>query len=109
MTNTDDGGVTVVARIDAHGGAELLVNGSPSRAQLGSIEEARTYVGKQAVDLAGQLGRAVVLDTSDPAGAWLFVAHPDGSIVSTPPSGDGAAPASPPPGPRHRHIAIMPS
>ena len=99
MTDTDDGGVTVVARIDAHGGAELLVNGSPSRAQLGSIEEARTYVGKQAVDLAAQLGRAVVLDTSDPAGAWLFVAHPDGSIVATPPSGDGPAPASPPPAP----------
>ena len=68
MSNQDDGGVTVVARIDAHGGAELLVNGSPSRARLPSIEDARLYVGQHALDLAAQLGREVVLDTSDPAG-----------------------------------------
>lgn len=93
MTDEDGGGVTVVARIDAYGGAELLVDGSHSRAQLASIEDARNYVGKQAVDLAAQLGHAIVLDTSDPAGTWLFVAHPDGSLVSTPPSAEGPAPA----------------
>jgi MinD-like ATPase involved in chromosome partitioning or flagellar assembly len=97
MSNQDDGGVTVVARIDAYGGAELLVNGSPSRARLASIEDARLYVGQHALDLAAQLGREVVLDTSDPAGAWLFVARPDGSMVETTQPRDGSGPEPVPP------------
>ena len=83
MTTQDDETVTVVARIDGQGGAELVSNGSPSRARFASIEDARSYVGQHALDLAAQLGRDVVLDTSDPAGAWTFVARPDGAMVET--------------------------
>ena len=94
MSTPEDDTVTVVARIDAYGGAELLVNGSPSRARLASIEDARLYVGQHALDLAAQLGREVVLDTSDPAGAWLFVARPDGSMVETAQTRPGSAPTT---------------
>ena len=83
MTSPDDDTVTVVARIDAYGGAELLVNGSPSRARLATSEDARLYVGQHALDLAAQLGREVVLDSSDPDGSWLFVARPDGTMLET--------------------------
>ena len=93
MTTQDDDTTTVVARIDAYGGAELLVNGSPSKARLASIEDARSYVGQHALDLAARTGREVVLDTADPDGAWLFVARPDGSMVETPESPGGAKPA----------------
>jgi MinD-like ATPase involved in chromosome partitioning or flagellar assembly len=82
MTTQDDT-VTVVARIDAAGGAELLVNGSPSRAQLPTSEDARLFVGQHALDLAARLGRDVVLDSSDPEGTWLFVVRPDGTMVET--------------------------
>ncbi len=85
MTN-DDATPTVVARIDAYGGAELVVNGSPSRARLASIEDARSFVGQRARELAARTGRDVVLDTSDPEGSWVFVARPDGSITETPPT-----------------------
>ncbi|GAB2575220.1 MinD/ParA family ATP-binding protein [Microlunatus antarcticus] len=94
MTTQDDDTVTVVARIDAYGGAELVSNGSPSRARLGSIEDARSYVGQHALDLAAQLGRDVVLDTSDPAGAWTFVARPDGAMVETAKNRPGSAPTT---------------
>jgi len=87
MTN-DDSTPTVVARIDAYGGAELLVDGSPSHARLPTIEDARSFVGHQARELAARTGRDVVLDTSDPEGSWVFVARPDGTITETP----GAAP-----------------
>ena len=97
MSNQDESPMRVVARIDAEGGAELLVDGSPSQAQLASIEDARLHVGQYALDLAAQLGREVVLDTSDPAGTWLFVARPDGSMVETtaPRNGSGPEPAAP--------------
>ena len=91
MTTHDDT-VTVVARIDASGGAELLVNGSPSRAKLPNSEDARLYVGQHALDLAAQLGRDVVLDSSDPEGTWLFVARPDGTMVETARSLHGSQP-----------------
>ncbi|GAA3556217.1 hypothetical protein GCM10022197_09210 [Microlunatus spumicola] len=94
MSSQDDDVVTVVARIDAYGGAELLVNGSPSRARLASIEDARSYVGQHALDLAARTGREVSLDTSDPDGAWLFVARPDGSMIETPQSPGGTRPAA---------------
>ena len=83
MAGQVDGTVTVVARIDADGSADLVVDGSPSQARLGSVEDARSFVGQHAVDLAARLGRDVVLDTADPEGAWLFVARPDGSMVET--------------------------
>lgn len=101
MSSQDDA-VRVVARIDAYGGAELQVDGTPSRARLASIEDARSYVGQHALDLAARTGREVLLDTADPDGAWLFVARPDGSMVETPDSPGGArpvpavAPAAPP-------------
>jgi MinD-like ATPase involved in chromosome partitioning or flagellar assembly len=95
MTTHDDT-VTVVARIDASGGAELLVNGSPSRAKLPNSEDARLYVGQHALDLAAQLGRDVVLDSSDPEGTWLFVARPDGTMVETARSLHGSQPTGRP-------------
>ncbi len=97
MTTQDDDTVTVVARIDAYGGAELLVNGSPSHAQLPTSEDARLYVGQHALDLAARLGRDVVLDSSDPEGTWLFVARPDGTMVETARSPHGSPPAAPQP------------
>ncbi|HEY0239506.1 MAG TPA: hypothetical protein VGC37_12755 [Friedmanniella sp.] len=92
MTTQDDGTVTVIARIDAYGGAELTVNGSPSKARLASIEDARSYVGQHALDLAARTGQEVFLDTADPDGAWLFVARPDGSMTETSQSPGGARP-----------------
>src|SRR4051794_20299051 len=93
MSSQDDDVVTVVARIDAYGGAELLVNGSPTRARLASIEDARSFVGQHALDLAARTGQEVFLDTSDPDGSWLFVARPDGSMVET--TSDASAPTDP--------------
>lgn len=98
MTDQADRTITVVARIDAYGGAELTTDGSPSRARLGGIEDARSFVGQHALDLAARLGRDVVLDTSDPDGSWVFVVRPDGSMVETSaaPTPQRAAPAAGP-------------
>jgi MinD-like ATPase involved in chromosome partitioning or flagellar assembly len=92
MTSQDDDTTAMVARIDAYGDVELLVNGSPSRAHLPSVDEARLYVGQHAADLAAQLGREVVLDTSDPDGTWTFVYRPDGTLTETGRAQNGSAP-----------------
>lgn len=93
----------VVASIDASGSVSLLVNGSPQRVRLASLEDARTFVGETALDLAERTGRVVTLHSADPAGAWMFEAKPDGSMVEAPDpsidagtSGDGSPSRSKP-------------
>ena len=119
MAGRTDGTVTVVSRIDGTGRVELDVDGTRSERHHQNVEDARSFVGQHAVDLAARLGRDVVLDTADPEGSWLFVARPDGSMVETAspttrarepePFGDGPAASrqtAPPQAPRRAEEAV---
>ena len=80
----------VQARIEADGNASFTVEGVTGQARLGSVEEARQLVTKQAWDLAVRHGRDVRLDTSDPDGDWVFLVRPDGSVVEAESEADPA-------------------
>ena len=80
----------VQAHIEADGTASFTVEGVTGQARLGSVEEARQLVTKQAWDLAVRHARDVRLDTSDPDGDWVFLVRPDGSVVEAEAEADPA-------------------
>jgi len=82
----------VVAVVQEDGSAHVTVNGTSHPIHTEDIHETRrTVIDLVREEAAVVLGRPVRVDTTDPAGQWQLIVHPDGHVdeVAAPPSARG--------------------
>ena len=101
MTSTDTipnwPHIEAITRPD--GSAEVTITGTSHPIATRTVEDARAAITARVATTATQLGRAVRMTTTDPAGQWALIVHPDGTVEEDPAGTTAARRDTTPPAP----------